>query len=80
MMGIFLRLYDLGISLSKGTKQIIYICAMHYYCVQLLDMILGHKNAGLFRRAQLKALVSIHGEEVSLEFFILYYYACNAKA
>lgn len=32
---------------------------------QVLDWVLGH-NEALFRRAQLKALVSIHGMEVKL--------------
>ena len=32
-------------------------------CCQVLDAVLGH-NEVLFRRAQLKALVSIHGQEV----------------
>jgi metal transporter CNNM len=31
--------------------------------VQVLDWLLGH-NEALFRRAQLKALVSIHSKEV----------------
>lgn len=34
--------------------------------VQILDWVLGH-NEALFRRAQLKALVSIHSQEVSQE-------------
>jgi metal transporter CNNM len=33
------------------------------YLFQVLDYLLGHDEA-LFRRAQLKALVSIHGKEV----------------
>lgn len=32
--------------------------------IQVLDCVLGH-NEALFRRAQLKALVSIHGQEVN---------------
>uniref|UniRef100_F6GX30 CNNM transmembrane domain-containing protein n=1 Tax=Vitis vinifera TaxID=29760 RepID=F6GX30_VITVI len=31
---------------------------------KILDLVLGH-NEALFRRAQLKALVSIHGQEAS---------------
>ena len=34
--------------------------------LQVLDALIGHNDA-LFRRAQLKALVSIHGQEVSLD-------------
>uniref|UniRef100_A0A0C9RX85 TSA: Wollemia nobilis Ref_Wollemi_Transcript_6952_2103 transcribed RNA sequence n=1 Tax=Wollemia nobilis TaxID=56998 RepID=A0A0C9RX85_9CONI len=30
---------------------------------KMLDYVLGHNNSALFRRAQLKALVSIHGQE-----------------
>jgi len=33
------------------------------FCPQLLDCALGHNESALFRRAQLKALVSIHGKE-----------------
>lgn len=33
------------------------------YVFQILDCVLGH-NEALFRRAQLKALVSIHSKEV----------------
>lgn len=32
--------------------------------LQLLDFLLGHDDSALFRRAQLKALVSIHGKDV----------------
>jgi metal transporter CNNM len=32
---------------------------------QVLDCALGHNESALFRRAQLKALVSIHGKEVT---------------
>lgn len=34
-----------------------------YPISKVLDCILGHNNSALFRRAQLKALVSIHGQE-----------------
>ncbi|KAI3835752.1 hypothetical protein MKW92_033215 [Papaver armeniacum] len=33
------------------------------FSFQILDLVLGHNNEGLFRRAQLKALVSIHSKE-----------------
>lgn len=36
------------------------------WVLQILDYLLGHDDSALFRRAQLKALVSIHGKEVSL--------------
>jgi metal transporter CNNM len=32
--------------------------------LQILDYLLGHDDSALFRRSQLKALVSIHGKEV----------------
>jgi metal transporter CNNM len=32
---------------------------------QLLDYMLGHGKAALFRRAELKTLVTLHGNEVS---------------
>jgi metal transporter CNNM len=32
---------------------------------KILDYLLGHNDSALFRRAQLKALLSIHGKEVS---------------
>jgi hypothetical protein len=35
---------------------------------QLLDCALGHNESALFRRAQLKALVSIHSKEVMLSY------------
>lgn len=40
----------------------------HTMCrsLQLLDYLLGHDDSAFFRRAQLKALVSIHGKEVRL--------------
>ena len=72
---IFLNIYHWWIQLGEYKYQP--NCLLLF---QLLDLLLGHSTAGMFRRAQLKALVSIHGEEVSLEFFILYYYACNTKA
>ena len=36
-----------------------------YVISQLLDFALGHDESAYFRRAQLKALVSIHGKEVT---------------
>jgi hypothetical protein len=38
---------------------------MYHIWLQILDYLLGHNDSALFRRAQLKALVSIHGKEVS---------------
>jgi hypothetical protein len=36
-----------------------------YFSPQILDCALGHNESALFRRAQLKALVSIHSKEVT---------------
>jgi len=33
---------------------------------QLLDYLLGHRNEALFRRAELKTLVDLHGNEVCI--------------
>lgn len=38
---------------------------INFMLFQVLDAVLGHNDA-LFRRAQLKALVSIHGQEVPM--------------
>jgi hypothetical protein len=40
-------------------------CISYITWLQILDYLLGHSESALFRRAQLKALVSIHGKEVS---------------
>lgn len=41
--------------------------------MQILDHLLGHNDSALFRRAQLKALVSIHGKEVGFMALLLQY-------
>lgn len=33
---------------------------------QLLDFLLGHRHEALFRRAELKTLVNLHGNEVCI--------------
>jgi hypothetical protein len=38
---------------------------MYHIWLQILDYLFCHNDSALFRRAQLKALVSIHGKEVS---------------
>lgn len=48
-------------------------------CFQVLDAVLGHDDA-LFRRAQLKALVSIHGKEVIHEFYVCMTTHCLPQA
>lgn len=35
--------------------------------MQILDHLLGHSDSALFRRAQLKAFVGIHGKEVLVQ-------------
>lgn len=37
--------------------------------LQLLDYLLGHGHVALFRRAELKTLVDLHGNEVCTEIF-----------
>lgn len=44
--------------------EVIEIC----FSPQILDCALGHNESALFRRAQLKALVSIHSKEVTLSY------------
>lgn len=39
---------------------------MFYASVQLLDFLLGHGHVALFRRAELKTLVDMHGNEVCI--------------
>lgn len=35
-------------------------------CLQLLDYLLGERHDALFRRAELKTLVDLHGNEVHI--------------
>lgn len=37
-----------------------------YVVFQLLDYLLGHRHEALFRRAELKTLVDLHGNEVCI--------------
>lgn len=54
----------IGANLVWLVRILMIICFPVAYPVgKLLDLLLGHNDAGLFRRAQLKALVSIHGKE-----------------
>lgn len=54
----------IGANLVWFVRILMFICFPVSYPVgKLLDHVLGHNDAGLFRRAQLKALVSIHGKE-----------------
>eukprot|EP00249_Psilotum_nudum_P021586 c28162_g1_i1 orf=229-1662(-) len=54
----------IGANLVWLVRVLMMICFPISYPVgKLLDCLLGHNDAGLFRRAQLKALVSIHGKE-----------------
>jgi hypothetical protein len=40
--------------------------------IQLLDYLLGHRHEALFRRAELKTLVDLHGNEVRI--IVAYYF------
>ncbi|MCO5547589.1 hypothetical protein L7F22_001040 [Adiantum nelumboides] len=54
----------IGANLVWLVRILMLICfPVSYPLAKLLDLILGHNDAGLFRRAQLKALVSIHGKD-----------------
>ncbi|MCO5573689.1 hypothetical protein L7F22_027463 [Adiantum nelumboides] len=54
----------IGANLVWLVRILMIICfPVSYPLAKLLDLILGHNDAGLFRRAQLKALVSIHGKD-----------------
>ncbi|KAL5155041.1 putative DUF21 domain-containing protein [Glycine soja] len=53
--------YPIAYPIGKGGVRTIWIRSLHL-CFQVLDVLLGHDHA-LFRRAQLKALVSIHSQE-----------------
>lgn len=54
----------IGANLVWLVRILMIICFPVSYPVgKLLDYVLGHNDAGLFRRAQLKALVSIHGKD-----------------
>lgn len=54
----------IGANLLWLVRILMLLCYPVAYPVgKLLDLLLGHNDAGLFRRAQLKALVSIHGKE-----------------
>ncbi|KAH9550388.1 hypothetical protein CY35_10G069300 [Sphagnum magellanicum] len=55
-----------GANLVWLVKILMVLCFPISYPVgKILDYLLGHNDSALFRRAQLKALVSIHGKEVS---------------
>eukprot|EP00891_Asterochloris_glomerata_P001825 jgi/Astpho2/1825/gw1.00038.77.1_t len=48
-------------------QALMYLCGVVAYPISLLlDWILGHEHATLFRRAQLKALVDVHGQTAGL--------------
>jgi metal transporter CNNM len=55
---------SVGASLIWLVKILMLLCwPISYPVGKILDHILGHNDSALFRRAQLKALVSIHGKE-----------------
>lgn len=55
---------SIGASLIWLVKILMLLCwPISYPVGKILDHILGHNDSALFRRAQLKALVSIHGKE-----------------
>lgn len=52
---------------SLGLDFLFFIAFFCIYLVfQLLDFLLGHRHEALFRRAELKTLVNMHGNEVCM--------------
>lgn len=49
---------------------VLFFFSSQFFCrcviFQLLDYLLGHRNEALFRRAELKTLVDLHGNEVCI--------------
>jgi len=60
--------------LNKQGEKLMYILSYSsfllsfslYVIFQLLDYLLGHRHEALFRRAELKTLVDLHGNEVCI--------------
>jgi len=54
----------IGASVAPFVRVLIWICfPVAYPIAKLLDYVLGHGKAALFRRAELKTLVTLHGNE-----------------
>ncbi|CAM0875496.1 unnamed protein product [Alopecurus aequalis] len=54
----------IGASVAPLVRVLVWICfPVAYPIAKLLDYVLGHGKAALFRRAELKTLVTLHGNE-----------------
>jgi len=55
----------IGASVAPLVRVLVWICfPVAYPISKLLDCVLGHGQTALFRRAELKTLVTLHGNEV----------------
>ncbi|XP_074303626.1 DUF21 domain-containing protein At2g14520-like [Silene latifolia] len=56
----------IGATVAPFVRVLVWICfPIAYLISKLLDLLLGHGHKALFRRAELKTLVNLHGNEVS---------------
>ncbi|KAI3448204.1 hypothetical protein Pfo_004869 [Paulownia fortunei] len=54
----------IGATVAPGVRVLVWICfPVAYPISKLLDLLLGHGHRALFRRAELKTLVDLHGNE-----------------
>ncbi|XP_028787152.1 DUF21 domain-containing protein At4g33700 [Neltuma alba] len=54
----------IGATVAPVVRVLVWICfPVAFPISKLLDFLLGHRNAALFRRAELKTLVDMHGNE-----------------
>ncbi|KAK7328041.1 hypothetical protein VNO77_22135 [Canavalia gladiata] len=54
----------IGASVAPFVRVLVWICfPVAYPISKLLDILLGHRHEALFRRAELKTLVNLHGNE-----------------
>ncbi|XP_020234008.1 DUF21 domain-containing protein At2g14520 isoform X1 [Cajanus cajan] len=54
----------IGATVAPVVRVLVWICfPVAYPISKLLDYLLGHRHAALFRRAELKTLVNLHGNE-----------------
>ncbi|KAF7801525.1 DUF21 domain-containing protein [Senna tora] len=54
----------IGATVAPFVRVLVWVCSPVAFPIsKLLDFLLGHRNAALFRRAELKTLVNLHGNE-----------------
>ena len=57
----------IGSAVTPFVRVLLWVCfPVAYPISKLLDYLLGHGHVALFRRAELKTLVDMHGNEVCL--------------